>query len=101
MTIYIPIGMQCSVATMLKDNNLRTCSYPFDWILSNPSFVYTMFSLLLKDNISIDVLVRDHFFRNDEKCWYNKEEHYKFQSDGKAICNTLYNVVFPHDEYNE
>lgn len=38
-TLYTPLGVQCLTPTVLKDNNLRTNSYPFDWILSNPYFI--------------------------------------------------------------
>ena len=28
----IPIGDHCAISIILKDLNLRKCSYPFDWI---------------------------------------------------------------------
>ncbi|MBP1532188.1 MAG: hypothetical protein ILA52_01655, partial [Alphaproteobacteria bacterium] len=29
---YIPIGIKCRVAERLRENNLRLCSLPFDWL---------------------------------------------------------------------
>lgn len=97
----IPIGVQCLTPTVLKNNNLRKDSYPFDWILSNPYFIYKMLYFLLENRMDIDKIVREHFFRNDQKCGYNRVEHYTFNKNGPAICNQLYNVIFPHDDYNE
>ena len=28
----IPIGDHCAISLILKDLNLRKCSYPFDWV---------------------------------------------------------------------
>ena len=30
----ISLGKQCHTAEFLKDNKLKNCSYPFDWIFS-------------------------------------------------------------------
>tara|TARA_X000000950_G_C13616230_1_gene537429 strand:- start:30 stop:695 length:666 start_codon:yes stop_codon:yes gene_type:complete len=100
-TLYISLGIQCLTPNILKKNNLRKKSYPFDWIISNPYFVYKMLYLLLEEGMDVNKIVREHFFRNDQKCWRDRFEHYKFGKNGSAICNQLYNVVFPHDEYNE
>lgn len=100
-TLYIPLGVQCLTPTVLKQNNLRTNSYPFDWILSNPYFIYKMLYLLLEDGMDINKIVREHFLSFLKKCGYDRIEHYTFRKDGAAICNQLYNAVFPHDCYNE
>ena len=99
--LYISLGLQCLTSTVLKDNNLRTNSYPFDWILSNPEFIYKILYFLLEKDINIDKLVREHFFRNDKKCKLNQVEHYIVTNNGKAIYNELYNCIFPHDVYNQ
>ena len=98
--LYISLGIQCLTPTILKENNLRTNSYPFDWILSNPYFVYKIMYLLLEDNMEISKIVREHFFRKDKKSYCNKIEHYVISKKGHVICNRLYNVIFPHDLYN-
>ena len=33
------LGTRCHVAQILKNNNLKKCSYPFDWIFSDPDIV--------------------------------------------------------------
>lgn len=104
-TLYIPIGLQCITPKAIKDLRLRTNSYPFDWIISNPYFVYKMLYLLLEDNMDINEIVREHFLRNDHKCGHNRIEHYFIIKNGngdkKHFLNELYNVVFAHEEYNE
>lgn len=100
-TLYISLGLQCLTPNILSHNKLRKNSYPFDWILSNPYFTYKMLYFLLEDEMDINKIVREHFFRNDKNCWYRNVEHYLFQKNGHGICNELYNVVFPHDRYNE
>jgi hypothetical protein len=32
--IVIPIGIDCGLATLLKEYNVRTTAYPFDWIVT-------------------------------------------------------------------
>ena len=34
ITMIIPIGVDCGLASLLKEHNLRTCSLPFDWVVS-------------------------------------------------------------------
>ena len=98
---YISLGCQCLPAMIFKELNLRFDSYPFDWVLSSPAFVYEMLRLLLDEDLNVDQLVRSHFFRNDARCWYDDHEHYKITPNGRAVCNSRYDVVFPHDRHNE
>lgn len=76
-------------------------------MLSSPKFVYEMLKLLLS-GISIEVLVREHFFN----CTATAEiligsdgravlEHYITTESGNSLLNQAYDVVFPHDSYNE
>jgi hypothetical protein len=32
--MIIPIGIDCGLATYLRDHHLRTCALPFDWVVS-------------------------------------------------------------------
>ena len=55
----IPIGDHCAISIILKDLNLRKCSYPFDWItkvdhLYDTNIIYNL-SLINKLNITDDV----------------------------------------------
>lgn len=106
-TNYIPLGFQCTVPTVLQSRQLKGQTLPFDWMLSSPKFVYQMLELLLAD-MSIEVLVREHFFN----CTAKAEilvgsdgcavlEHYITKEDGNSLYNQQYGVIFPHDSYNE
>ena len=33
------LGCQCSTASWIKQKNMKKCSYPFDWIYSNPKMI--------------------------------------------------------------
>lgn len=74
MVIFIPIGIDCGLAGLLKNSNLRTCAYPFDW-----NVTYMGVSDIFKDN-----------FIN-------------FIPDNSIIINTKpankYNMSFPHNEF--
>lgn len=98
--IFIPIGIQCTNASLLKNHNRRMQAFPFDWMFSTPKFIFEMLELLLENNMSIDELVRNHFFCCDKKAKYDKPEHYYTSENGFALYNSKYNVIFPHNEYN-
>jgi hypothetical protein len=96
---YISLGVQCTIPLFLKNNNLRKEAYPFDWMISNPKYIYEMLVLLL-DNCNITDLVINHFFYCPLKANCAKIENYTIDKNGFALFNPKYNVVFPHDEYN-
>jgi len=98
--IYIPIGFQCTNATLLKNNTKRSCSFPFDWILSHPKFVFEMLTLLLENNINIKDLVENFFFCCEKRANVNEHEHYYIDDNGFVLYNSKYDVLFPHDTYN-
>jgi hypothetical protein len=37
------LGSLCHSSQILKRNNLKKCSYPFDWIFSNPLVIFQIF----------------------------------------------------------
>lgn len=103
MTDSIPIslGMQCTTSAYLKDKNIRKHSFPFDWMLAPPKFVFEMLYLLLKENMDPFKLVTEYFYVLDKKVDIdlNNVEHY-FSVDNPAMPNKLnsrYDAVFPHD----
>jgi hypothetical protein len=109
--IIIPIGLQCFSANFLKKINKRHKSYPFDWMFATPKFTYIMLALLLNKKVEIDGkpiesnsindLVRNHFFDcKDRAITYNMNDYYTCWY-GSALYNKRYNVIFPHDSYNE
>lgn len=104
---YIPLGFQCTVPTVLQAKGVKGQTLPFDWMLSSPKFVYQMLELLLAE-MPIEVLVREHFFN----CTARAEillgsdgravlEHYITKEDGNSLYNQQYDVIFPHDSYDE
>ena len=95
----IPIGIQCTNATLKKEFQ-KTNTLPFDWMFATPSFVFEMLELLLEKNINIEELVKNHFFYCEKKANFNSAEHYYACDNGFALFNTKYNVIFPHDENN-
>jgi hypothetical protein len=99
--IIIPIGFQCSSATFLKYINKRTESYPFDWVFATPEFVYKMLDLLLTENMDINDLVKTHFFNCNKRAFSFIVEHYYTCCYGPALYNEKYNIIFPHDSYND
>lgn len=100
-SIPISIGMQCTSAAFLKDKNIRRHSFPFDWMLAPPSFIYEMLRLLLKENINPQKLVAEYFYVLDKKVDIDLSniEHYFTVSNPNMPnkLNSRYDVVFPHD----
>jgi hypothetical protein len=101
MCIFISIGIQCTNATFLKNNNMRSNAYPFDWMFSTPKFVFEMLELLLDTQMSLEDIVKHHFFKCDKKANIKGVENYYTDVTGFALFNTKYNVIFPHDNYCE
>ena len=48
---FIPIGLQCSVHTAIKDANLREYAYPFDNLFSPSKTTYTILYILIHEGI--------------------------------------------------
>jgi hypothetical protein len=97
---YISLGVQCTIPLFLKNNNLRKEAYPFDWMISNPKYIYEILVLLLLDNYNISDLVINHSFNCTLKADCINIENYTINKNGFALYNPKYNVIFPHDEYN-
>lgn len=94
----ISIGMQCTNAALKRKNNINSKTFPFDWMLSNPKFIFEMLELLLNKNMNIKELVEDHFFVIDKKVKFKIGEHYYIDDTGNDLYNKKYNVIFPHDK---
>ena len=97
--MIISIGLQCTNAS-LKNKIKKTYTLPFDWMFATPSFVYEMLELLLEKNINIEDLVKNYFFKIEKKVNLKTMEHFYTDDNGTSLYNTKYNVIFPHDEYN-
>jgi hypothetical protein len=99
--MIIPIGIQCINATLKKRINKDTKTLPFDWMLSHPKFVYEILKLLLENKINLEEIVNNHFFCCDKRANLNKLEAYYTHSNGFALYNSKYDVIFPHDKNDE
>lgn len=100
-TIYIPIGFQCTSSEILKKLNKRKCSLPFDWIISNPKSILEILTMLLKNTISIEELVKNEFFKIDNLMITNKQEEFSTNQNGNILYNKKYNLLFPHVNRND
>lgn len=93
--------MQCTGPEILRLHNLRSHAYPFDWVLSTPKFVYQLLLLLLEIEMPVEQIVNDYFLQIDKKVDFKIVEQYYCCDNGVSLCNTKYNVVFPHDKLND
>lgn len=94
----IPIGFQCTSSAFKN----QTPTMPFDWMFATPEFVYKILELMLVQKIDIQELVRDHFFYCNKRANISShQEHYYTCENGVALYNSKYNVIFPHDTYDE
>ena len=99
--MIIPIGIQCLNASLKKRINKDTETLPFDWMFSHPKFIYEILKLLLENKINIKEIVNNHFFCCDKRANYEKQEAYYTCSNGCALYNSKYDVIFPHDKNNK
>jgi hypothetical protein len=86
----IPIGDHCAISIILKDLNLRKCSYPFDWITK----VDHLYDTNIISNISIinELSITDNVDEIVKKYIGDAFENNK--------TNSLTNNWFPHDTEN-
>jgi len=94
--VYISIGAQCTTPRLFEELGIKTETLPFDWMFTSPVFVYTILKLLLIDNIAIDTLVSEHYFKCDKRAHTGALEHYITHPNGQFLLNSRYNVAFPH-----
>src|SRR3990167_10900237 len=97
--IIISIGIQCTNAKYQERHNLKTYTYPFDWLFSHPKFIFEMLELLLDKNMDIRELVEQHFFICQKTVNQGASENYFTANnmEGKCLYNSKYDVLFPHD----
>jgi hypothetical protein len=97
--IYISIGAHCTTPTLFDNLHIKKESLPFDWMFSTPEFVYTILKLLLIDNMPIEDIVDNHFFKCDKLADFlpSNPSNYITNINGHVLINSKYNVCFPHD----
>lgn len=82
------LGTLCHSTQILKRNNLRFCSYPFDWIFSNPNDIIhcieTNFKIFLDKKYYINISKNKcgHSLYNDKMFFHhnplNNNDHYNY-----------------------
>lgn len=75
--VYIPIGIDCDVATMCKEINIREAAFPFDHIVT-----YEGITDILKNNFN-------NFLPNSKT----------YNLSSSSILNRQYGVRFMHDNF--
>lgn len=98
----VPIGLQCTNASFKELIGKRSETLPFDWIFATPKFVFEMLNMLLEKNMSIEELVKEHFFCCNKRADDNaNRHHFIVKESGEYLYNSKYNAVFPHDSNTE
>lgn len=102
VNMIIPIGIQCLNRELKKSLHKDSESLPFDWILSHPKFVYAILKLLLEYDKFVDVeeIVNNHFFYCDKRVSSSSYEKFHTDSNGRILYNSVYDVIYPHDVYD-
>jgi hypothetical protein len=77
--------------------NLRKGSLPYDYILSNPKFIYESLNALLIENCNIDDYVQNVFLNISHKGSSNGPEHFYTDNSGPCYINTQCQIIFPHE----
>ena len=84
--VYIPIGIQCSSAELLKRTNMRRQSFPFDWVFCSLRFVYNVLYSYEASMFVPDTMVEFGGF-----------EKFKTSMSGYYHASKAHGVVYPHE----
>jgi len=76
--LFVSLGSNCEVAMQLRNHNVRTVAFPFDWLLT-PSL--PLLSLLLEEDFS-------SFLHPDDLIYL----------PSRGIVNTRYQIYFRHEK---
>jgi len=76
--MIIPIGVDCGLADVLKENNLRTYSFPFDWIVT-----YNGVSKCIDDNFKFFVEPINNKFNKYDMYFSHDFENLDLLNDDK------------------
>ena len=81
------LGNCCHTSQFMKDNKLKKCSYPFDWILSNHNIIIHC----IKDNF-VKFLDKSYYVSySDKKCFHKYYNDFMFFHHEPLINNDDYN----------
>jgi hypothetical protein len=81
------LGTFCHSSQILKRNNLKLCSYPFDWIFSN----YDNIIHCIEDNFNIFLDKSYYFYISNQKCGHSKYHDQMFNHHNPLINIDHYN----------
>lgn len=90
--LFVSLGSICAPATMTRHCNIRTASFPFDWIVSTDG---EMFLELLSEDFS-DFFNMEYLVRDDQ---FTHNIH-NTPVNGNVLLNTYYHLEFLHEEGN-
>ena len=96
---FIPIGTDCTVARILKQNNFRVLAFPFDWIVCPLKSTYLLLSNKFESFMEKIVILESEnrmlFDENNKnmKLIVSKQKIY-------PVIDVTYDILFPHDFYN-
>ena len=82
ISYIVSLGTACQSAKLLQNHNMRYCSFPFDWIFSNPLIVTSC----LKDNFKTFLDPNTH-----------KKVEMKKRSDNIIYHSMLHNKIYTFD----
>jgi hypothetical protein len=97
MNSYISLGFQYYSHIIFYKLNLSKGSLPYDYILSNPKFIYESLNALLIENCNIDDYVKNVFLNISYKGSSTGPEHFYTDNLGPCYINTECQIVFPHE----
>lgn len=81
------MGLLCHSAQILKRNNLKLCSYPFDWIFSNKDDIIHC----IEDNFNIFLDKSYYINISQSQCGHSKYCNYMFNHHNPLINIDHYN----------
>jgi hypothetical protein len=81
------LGSLCHTAEILKNNNLKKCSYPFDWIFANCKTVLHC----IEDNFNIFLDKSYYISKSDKQCGHSYYDKIMFNH---------HNPLDNRDDYN-
>jgi len=78
--MYISLGVDCGTATILKKLGLRTCSLPFDWVIT-----YEGITNIINNNFNNYLPARDNNYENLNKTCGTLFLHNIFPDDNEIM----------------
>lgn len=91
------LGPRCHSSQILKQNNLKKCSYPFDWIFSN----FNNIIHCIEDEFCIFLDKSYYISISDKKCGHSYYDKYMFSHDTPKKNDYMFNHHNPLNNEND